>query len=140
MFPHPDTHMELSEGMKKEVLGVIDDYVRFYNQKDAESILSLFSKYVSGFGTGNEEVITNLAGLRDRLREDFDPANSICLDIKILATGGGMAAAWVTAICMFGGKMAKKKIHREGRMTAVLVNHGGKWLFEQVHFSVPDAS
>jgi hypothetical protein len=36
--------------------------------------------------------------------------------------------------------MAKKKIHRQGRMTAVLVNHGGKWLFEQVHFSVPDAS
>jgi hypothetical protein len=49
-----------------------------------------------------------------------------------------MPVAWITGSCDFDGTIAGKPFHREGRMTAVLANHGGRWLFEQVHFSVPD--
>jgi hypothetical protein len=132
--------MTLSEGMQKEVLGVIDDYVRFYNERNAEKVLSLFAKNISGFGTGKEEVVTNFPEFRDRLRQDFGPANAIRISIDVLITGGEMPVAWVSGFCTFGGKIAGDNVRMEGRMTAVLVNRGGRWLFEQVHFSVPDAA
>jgi ketosteroid isomerase-like protein len=132
--------MTLNDTTTREVLDVLDAYVKYYNGKNLEKVLSLFANDVSGFGTGKEESITNLAELKDQLRQDLAPANSLCLDMQILATGGVMPAAWVTAFCTITGKIAGKNVLLEGRMTAVLTNHGGRWLFEQIHFSVPDTA
>ncbi|MFA4877186.1 MAG: nuclear transport factor 2 family protein [Methanoregula sp.] len=131
--------MALNERATSEVAEVMNNYVRYYNERNAGKVLSLFSKTVSGFGTAKDEIACNLSELRERILIDLSPANAISMSVKILATGGEMPAAWITGLCNLDGRMGGKSIHMEGRVTAVLVNHGGKWLFEQVHFSVPDA-
>lgn len=130
--------MALNDAATREVLDVMDAYVRNYNAKNLTAVLSLFSKDISGFGTGKDEVVTSYAGIRKQLKQDLDPANAIRLNIRVIATGGVMPVAWITGSCDFDGTIAGKPVHMEGRMTAVLANHGGRWLFEQVHFSVPD--
>ncbi|NMB79088.1 MAG: nuclear transport factor 2 family protein [Methanomicrobiales archaeon] len=129
--------MTLNEAATKEVLAVLDTYVQYYNEKNLSGVLTLFAKDTSGFGTGKDEVITGYAGLKDQLKLDFNPSNTIRVKMRVIATGGVMPAAWITAFCDFDGTIAGKSAHMEGRMTAVLANHGGRWLFEQVHFSVP---
>ncbi|HOX34498.1 MAG TPA: nuclear transport factor 2 family protein [Methanoregulaceae archaeon] len=131
--------MTLNQEKTAEILSVIDDYVRFYNEKSESKVLALFSKTVSGFGTGRDEVVEDFRQLKGRIHADLDPANAIRLSVRVIATGGEMPAAWVTAFCNLYGMIGKKPIHLEGRMTAVLVNRGGRWLFEQIHFSAPDA-
>ncbi len=132
--------MTLNETATREVLLVLDRYTEYYNQKNTDRVLSLFSKEISGFGTGRGEIITSYAGLRDQLKEDFCPANALRVTMNVIATGGVMPAAWITALFTFEGKFAGKPVHIDGRLTAVLANHGGQWLFEQVHFSVADPS
>jgi len=83
----------LSEATTREILAVVDQYVRYYNQKNGGKVLAHFSKDISGFGTGKDEIVMNSAQLKERLLADFCPANAIRLKVKILATGGRMPAA-----------------------------------------------
>jgi len=114
--------MTLNKEKAAEVLTVIDEYVRFYNEKSESKVLALFSKTVSGFGTGKDEVVENFRQLKERIHADLDPANAIRLSVRVIATGGEMPAAWVTAFCNLDGLIGKKPIHMEGRMTVVLEN------------------
>jgi hypothetical protein len=132
-------YMTLNDAMTREVLAVMDRYVRYYNERNEREVLALFSKTVSGFGTGKDEVVASFAGFRERIHADLDPANTIRLSFRILRTGGEMPAAWITGLCQMEGNIGKKSIRMDVRVTAVLVNQGGMWLFEQIHFSVPDA-
>mgnify|MGYP001767683888 CR=1 FL=1 len=130
--------MALNEEQIAEVLAVLNDYVRFYNEKSESRVLALFSRTVSGFGTGKDEVVGSFAQFKERIHADLDPANAIRLSVRVIAKGGEVPAAWVTAFCNLDGRIGRKAIHMEGRMTAVLVNRGSRCLFEQVHFSLPD--
>jgi len=131
--------MTLNDQATREVLAVLDRYVEYYNAKDKAKVLSLFSKIVSGFGTGKDEVVRNSNQMKKQIDIDLGPVNAIRLSIDVLSIGSEMPVAWITGLCTFTGSMGGKPIYMDGRMTAVLKNHGGRWLFEQIHFSVPDA-
>lgn len=129
--------MTLNMKTTQEIKAVIDEYLRRYNAKDERGVLALFSKNISGFGTAKDEIVTNSTRFRKLIQSDLSPANVIQIGITVLAIGGEGPVAWVTGLCTFGGSVGGNRIHMDGRMTAVLANHGGRWLFEQVHFSVP---
>ncbi|OPX64300.1 MULTISPECIES: nuclear transport factor 2 family protein [unclassified Methanoregula] len=129
--------MTLNTKTTQEIKAVIDEYLRLYNAKDERGVLALFSKNIAGFGTAKDEIVTNHSQLRMLIHSDLNPANAIRLGITVLTMGGEGPVAWVTGLCTFGGSIGGNRIHMDGRMTAVLANHGGRWLFEQVHFSVP---
>jgi ketosteroid isomerase-like protein len=129
--------MTLNNITRQEIQAVMDEYTRLYNVKDERGVLALFSKNISGFGTARDEIVTNSAQFRKLIQSDLGPANAIRLGITVLAAGGEGPVAWVTGLCTFGGSIGGKRITMDGRVTAVLANHGGRWLFEQVHFSVP---
>lgn len=129
--------MTLNTTAAQEIRTVIDEYVRQYNAKNIDGVLSLFSKDISGFGTAEDEIVTNHARFRRLIRSDLSPENAIRIGITTVAVGGEGPVAWVTARCTFGGSIGGKRIRMDGRMTAVLANRGSRWLFEQVHFSLP---
>lgn len=129
--------MTLNDTMTREVLAAVETYVRYYNAKNESGVLGLFSPDISGFGTARDEIVTNDVQFRKLIRADLDPSNAIQLNIRILVSGGVMPVAWITGLCNLGGSMGGKEIRMDGRVTAVLVNRGGRWLFEQIHFSIP---
>lgn len=129
--------MTLNQTVVREIHDVVDQYVRSYNAKDERGVLALFSKNISGFGTGKDEIVTNQPRFRKLIRSDLGPANALRIGITTLAIGGEGPVAWFTGLCSFSGSAGGKRIAMDGRVTAVLANHGGRWLFEQVHFSVP---
>ena len=129
--------MTLSEEARREVLAVMDRYVQSYNSRDLSGVTSLFSKDISGFGSGAREVIGNREEFVNGIRVDFARPEQFRLAVRTLAVGGTMPVAWITAFCDFSCIIDGKKTRVEGRVTAVLRNTGSRWLFEQVHFSLP---
>lgn len=132
--------MTLDSARNAEVLAILDRYAEWYSNKDLEGFLSSCSGTISGFGSGPDEVVTGIPSLRAQLMRDFAQADSIRIAFDSIRVDGAMPAAWVTANCSFDVVSGGRKVCMKGRITLVLRNTGSRWLFEQVHFSMPNGS
>ncbi|HUU76197.1 MAG TPA: nuclear transport factor 2 family protein [Methanoregulaceae archaeon] len=129
--------MALTEQQTDEILEILDMYARYYSEKNAEKILSLVSKGISGFGSGPDEIVPDFSQFKENTRRDFGQAENISITFYIFRLDGQMPFAWMTAFCVIDADVGGEKMTMEGRMTALLRNTGSRWLFEQVHFSMP---
>ncbi len=118
---------------------MLDLYAQYYHEKNLDKLLSIVSKEISGFGSGPDELVLNAARFREQVRRDLGQAGTVKLSFEILKADGVMPCAWVTALCHFSAVVDGKALSMSGRMTVVLRNTGSRWLFEQVHFSMPCA-
>ncbi len=132
--------MTLDSARNAEVLAILDRYAEWYSKKDLEGFLSSCSGTISGFGSGPDEVVTGISSLRAQVRRDFAQADSIRIAFDLIRVDGAMPVAWVTANCTFHVVSGGSKVCMRGRVTMVLRNTGSRWLFEQVHFSMPNVS
>jgi hypothetical protein len=130
--------MALTPSQIDDVLAVLDQYSCAYQEKNSEKIRSLVSPGISGFGSGPDEVVTDPAQFRRQIERDLSQADSVSLALCVLKLDGQMPFAWVTAFCGFRVMVRGEAILLDGRMTALLRNTGSRWLFEQIHFSLPD--
>lgn len=129
--------MTLTTPQQEEVRAALQAYAGAYAAKQHEKLRALASKTISGFGSGPDEVVRDLAGFNEQVRRDLLQADMITLRFDILSLEGIMPFAWVTAFCNFNLTSGGTKISLRGRMTALLRNTGSRWVFEQVHFSMP---
>jgi ketosteroid isomerase-like protein len=131
--------MALSPEMESEVRKMVDLYAQYYHEKSLDKLLSIVSKEISGFGSGPDEIVLNAARFREQVGRDMGQAGPLKVTFEILKVDGVMPCAWVTALCNFSAVVDGKALSMSGRMTVVLRNTGSRWLFEQVHFSMPFA-
>jgi ketosteroid isomerase-like protein len=134
--PHLTT-MTLTTAQKEEVMAALKAYAGAYAAKQPEKIRALASKTISGFGSGPDEVVRDLPGFHEQIRRDFSQAGTIALSFDMLSLEGIMPFAWVTAFCTFKVGAGGTALCMNGRMTALLRNTGSRWIFEQIHFSMP---
>jgi hypothetical protein len=130
--------MALTLSQTNDVLAVLDQYACAYQERNREKILSLVSAGISGFGSGPDEVVINPAQFRHQITRDLMQADSVSLSLCILKIDGQMPFAWVTAFCGFQVTVRGETMFLDGRMTALFRNTGSRWLFEQIHFSLPN--
>ncbi len=112
-------------------------YAQYYHEKNLDKLLSLISKEISGFGTGPDEIVLSAAELKEQVRRDMAQSGTLKVSFDIMKLDGVMPCAWVTALCRFSAGIGDKNVTMSGRMTFVLRNTGSRWVFEQVHFSMP---
>jgi len=129
--------MTLTTAQQEEVRAALQAYAGAYAAKQPEKIRALVSKTISGFGSGPDEVVRDLAGFNEQVRRDLLQADTIALGFDILSLEGIMPFAWITAFCTFDLTSGGKKLSLQGRMTTILRNTGSRWIFEQIHFSMP---
>lgn len=132
--------MTLGSARKEEILATLDKYVEWYSNKDLEGLLSSCSRSISGFGSGPDEVVAGRSSLAAQLKRDFSQADSIRIAFDSIRVDGAMPVAWVTANCSFDAESGGEPVCMKGRITLVLRNTGSRWLFEQIHFSMPNQS
>jgi ketosteroid isomerase-like protein len=132
--------MALTAVQTAEVRETIGRYCSAYQRKDLRALLALFSPDISGYGAGPDEVFRNRQEYAPLVQRDLDQASSISLDFPDLNISGDGRTAWVTGgcTCTFVAGGDKKQV-MEVRMTMVLKNTGSRWLFTQIHMSVPNA-
>jgi ketosteroid isomerase-like protein len=129
--------MTLSEKQRLEIIETIGNYMEAYHKKDKKALARLCSPEIIGFGSGADEVFQGRKELMEGISRDFKQSGSLYIRFPAITMNGEGRVAWVTSWCEFSAGLGDKEVTMLGRMTFVLKNTGKRWLFEQVHFSMP---
>jgi ketosteroid isomerase-like protein len=131
--------MNLTESQTAEVIKTVSDYGAAYQKKDKKALLALFSRDISGFGSGPDEVILNRTDFSRQIRRDLSQATIVSLEFTGMKIFGEGRISWVTSRSNITFTIdGTKKQTMKGRTTMVLRNFGSRWVIEQVHFSMPN--
>ncbi|MCC7567363.1 MAG: nuclear transport factor 2 family protein [Methanoregulaceae archaeon] len=130
--------MALTGEQTDEVFEMLDLYAKYYREKNYEKLLSITSKGISGFGSGPDEIVADYTGFKESVARDLSQAERVEITFYVFRLDGTMPCAWVTAFCIFDVVIDGEHLPMQGRMTALLQNTGSRWLFEQIHFSMPN--
>jgi ketosteroid isomerase-like protein len=130
--------MTLSKSQEAEVIAAMESYATAYRKKDIQTLSALFSRGISGFGSGADEVIGDHDDFIRQIRRDMSQATILSVEFTERKIFGDGRVAWATsksAIAFSVGGSGRQVLH--GRSTMVLRNTGSRWVIEQLHFSLP---
>jgi ketosteroid isomerase-like protein len=131
--------MNLTESQTAEVIKTVSDYGAAYQKNDKKALLALFSRDISGFGSGPDEVILNRTDFSRQIRRDLSQATIVSVEFTGMKIFGEGRIAWITSRSTITFTIdGTKKQTMKGRTTMVLRNFGSRWVIEQVHFSMPN--
>jgi ketosteroid isomerase-like protein len=135
--------MRADANTEAAVLAALEEFRQAYTQRDMRRALSLFSSDpdVVLVGTGADELRVGLGELQMQLERDWSQSESAAIEL-----GGGIMisavgpVAWVTLpqalVHVAAGGQA---MDLSARLSGVLEQRAGRWLFMHVHFSFPAA-
>jgi ketosteroid isomerase-like protein len=130
--------MALTKAQEAEVIATMEQYAAAYRKKDIQAFSLIFSKEITGFGSGQDEIIRNHAGLIRQIRRDMSQADILAVEFSDRQIFGDGRVAWVTSQTTMTFTLdGAKKQTLQGRSTMVLRNNGNRWIIEQLHFSLP---
>ena len=130
--------MKLTAQQEKEIIETLQKYSTAYQKKDIRAFSSLFSREITGFGSGPDEVITDHPSFIRQMKRDISQATILSVEFPDRNIFGDGRIAWLTSTCIFTFTVdGSGKQILSGRSTMVLRNTGSRWLIEQVHFSLP---
>jgi len=130
--------MTVTKAQEEEIIATMEQYAMAYKKKDIQAFSTIFSPEISGFGSGEDEVIRNHAGLIRQIRRDMSQADVHAVEFSDRQIFGDGRVAWVTSkstMTFSIGGSAKQTLF--GRSTMVLKNTGSRWVIVQLHFSLP---
>jgi ketosteroid isomerase-like protein len=130
--------MKLTAPQEAEVIETMQKYGTAYQKKDLKALSALFSREITGFGSGPDEVIVDHPSFIRQMKRDISQATILSVEFPDRNISGDGRVAWVTSMCTFTfttDGSTKQAIC--GRSTMVLRNTGSRWLIEQIHFSMP---
>ena len=129
--------MALTDKQVQEIQETLSSYTSAYEKRDLKKFRDLLSPDAQGFGSGEDEQAINRNELLNSVKRDLSQADNIQVKFADLVINGDGRVAWAMGSCIFDVKMDGQSIEMGGRITLVLRNNGARWLFEQIHFSMP---
>ncbi len=124
-----------------EILETLDQYSATYAEHDLDGILALFAPDpdIVVIGTGADEKRIGIEEVRQQFERNFNEteASSITWGWQHVSIVDGMA--WVAADAVIAVRVAGKDTRFPIRMTIILEQRHGFWLWVHRHASVPAA-
>lgn len=115
-------------------------YATAFQENDFEGIMAIFSPAVRGFGSGADEDFIGREALARQFKRDMSQAAVDSVEFTETQIDGEGPVAWVMTMNSVSFTVpGSERQTIDGRSTMVLKNTGGRWLIEQIHFSVPFA-
>ncbi len=130
--------MTLTQAQEAEIIATMQQYSTAYRKKDLTTFSAIFSREITGFGSGPDEVIADHASFIRQVKRDISQATILSVAFTGRKIFGDGRVAWATSensITFTVDGTKKQTLH--GRSTMVLRNTGSRWLIEQLHFSLP---
>ena len=123
---------------------VMDALRRFneaYERKDVDGALALLAPDPDGvfIGTGADEKRVGLAEARAQFERDFAQSEVVFWELGWHSVSEAGPVAWLAVDSIIRVKFNGREIGLPIRLTAVLEKRGDRWLFVQLHNSVPAA-
>ncbi|MFA5267697.1 MAG: nuclear transport factor 2 family protein [Methanoregula sp.] len=130
--------MKLTATQEAEVIETMQKYSTAYQKKDLKALSAVFSREITGFGSGPDEVIADHTSFLRQIKRDISQATILSVEFPDRKIFGDGRVAWATSksTITFTVDGTTKQI-LSGRSTMVLRNTGSRWLIEQLHFSMP---
>lgn len=131
--------MKADSKTEADVMATLNRFMKAYQDKDIEGILSLFAPDpdVVFYGNGEDEKSIGLSGIREQAEHDWSQSASISVHIKWSSVSSAGSVAWVASDIMIHAGVSGMDMTMPARLTAVLEKRGSDWLFLQWHTSLP---
>jgi ketosteroid isomerase-like protein len=129
--------MALAPHQIQEIQDAFSRYAALYRNQDLKGFRTLLSPAMQGFGPGSDEVVKNRTDTIAAIRRDFSQVDAAAVSFSNLLINGDGRVAWAMGSCTFNVITGGKALSMETRLTAVLRDTGARWIFEQIHFSMP---
>ena len=125
-----------------DIHSVLDNFREGYGTKNIETLLELFdpAPEVLVIGTGVDEKRTGLEEIRIQFEQDFSQSEFLTVEFKNVAISQIESVGWIAGDAHVHFTAQERALHVFLRFTGVLTNRSGKWLFVQIHFSLPFSS
>lgn len=120
------------------VLATVQEYTQAYEQHDMNRLLALFAPDpdVMLWGTGADEKRVGLAEIRAQAERDWAQSEAISLEWGWHSVSAAGSVAWVAADVIGHITVGGQQVHLPLRVSAVLEQRGGRWLWMQAHASL----
>ncbi len=121
------------------VIGALNDLMSVWETRDVDAIMSYFapSPTLCLYGTGADEKRVGFDEVRMQLLRDFSQSESLTctLDWNLIGISGQVA--WIASdVTMRFTPIGGDEMAFPARLSTVLQNYNGRWLFEHFHLSV----
>jgi ketosteroid isomerase-like protein len=125
--------------VQKAVFDLLEKYAKAYLDKDLDGILKLFTdrEDLVLIGTGYDEWIKGYENLQSGLERDFKQADNINIKFKNVTISSADNVAWLSAHMNMEAQVEGQDVYLPGRLSAVVLKIDEKWLFTQLHYSLP---
>jgi len=129
--------MQFTEENIRDIQDTFTKYAECYEKRAFQGFKALLSPQAMGFGSGIDEISTSRDEFLLALRRDLSQADRVEVTFCDLILNGDGRVVWVMGLCNFDAMIKGCGLSMTGRFTAVLLNTGSRWIFEQLHFSLP---
>jgi len=129
----------VDDKIQKAVCNLLEKYSQAYQDKDIEGILELFvdSDDLVVIGTGDDEWVNGMNELKSGFERDMEQADDIHVKFRDISISYSGNVAWLSGHMNMEATVEGQDIYLPGRLTAVVLEKNGKWLFVNLHYSLP---
>ncbi|MBW4256246.1 nuclear transport factor 2 family protein [Methanobacterium sp. YSL] len=129
----------VDDKIQKAVRRLLEEYSQAYQNKDVEGILELFvdSDDLVVIGTGDDEWVNGINELKSGFERDMGQADTINVKFRDISISSSSNVAWLSSHMNMEATVEGQEIYLPGRLTAVVLEKNGKWLFANLHYSLP---
>lgn len=134
--------MKANAKTEAEVLGVLNEWLQYYQQRDIDGLMALVAPDddLFLFGTGIDEKRIGPEEFRYQAERDWSQTEALSFDFTSHHISASGPVAWVASEGLGRGQAGGQEIQFPLRMTAVLEQRDGQWLLVQSHVSLPAAA
>lgn len=131
MKADPKTQAEVAQAFK----GMFEAY----KKRDLNAALSFWAPDpdLVVIGSGGDEKGVGLAQLAESLKRDGSQGEVLKIGVKDFLVSKSGVVAWFSADITFHVRVPEREFDLTGRLTGVMEYRNGKWLWVQMHFSMP---
>jgi ketosteroid isomerase-like protein len=121
------------------LMATLEQFKQAYEQRDIERLMALFAPDpdVVTIGTGADEKRVGLVEIQMQAERDWAQSEATSLEWGWSSISAAGSVAWLAADAVVSTKVGEQEMHLPLRVTAVLEHRGGRWLWVQMHASIP---
>jgi ketosteroid isomerase-like protein len=131
--------MKADQQTQTEVTQVFKGMFEAYKKRDLQGVLSFWAPDpdITVVGSGGDEKSIGATQFGEQLKRDWAQGEIQSIGVKSFAVSAAAPVAWLSADINFHGKTATGEFDLPVRLTGVMENRYGRWLWVQMHISTP---
>ncbi len=131
--------LKADQKTQSEVLQSFKGMFEAYKKKDLQATLSYWAldPDIVVIGTGEDEKGMGTSYLTESLQRDWAQGEVQSIGVKNFSVSALGTVAWLSSDITFHGKVTQGEFDLKMRLTGVMENRNGKWLWVQMHLSTP---